>query len=110
MIKMGRKRNSHDIDRVFVKDLKYELRLSGSEALSIHNTNFEDWVLELSAYEEQLYYFEDVKQKDEPIEFAIYIQYMNRLTGKAVVKSIEKNTVVVQGITVLYGYRYVSPR
>ena len=57
---MGRKRNSHDIDRVFVKDLKYELRLSGSEALSIHKTNFEDWVLELSAYEEQLYYFEDV--------------------------------------------------
>lgn len=110
MIKMGRKRNSHDIDRVFVKDLKYELRLSGSEALSIHKTNFEDWELELSAYEEQLYYFEDVKQKDEPIEFAIYIQYMNRLTGKAVVKSIEKNTVVVKGITVLYGYRYVSPR
>ncbi|MFK4415984.1 hypothetical protein ABH961_004543 [Bacillus sp. RC251] len=46
----------------------------------------------------------------EPIEFAIYIRYMNRLTGKAIVKSIEENTIVVKGITVLYGYRYVSPR
>jgi hypothetical protein len=110
MNKMGRKRNWHGVDRVFVKDLKYELRLSGAEELFIHNTNFEDWELVLSAYEEELYYFEDAKQKHKPIEFAIYIQYMNRLTGKAVVKSIEKNTVVVKGITVLYGYRYVSPR
>ncbi|HDR6271229.1 TPA: transposase [Bacillus cereus] len=110
MNKMGRKRNWHGVERVFVKDLKYELRLSGCEELSIHNTNFEDWELVLSAYEEELFYFEDAKQKNEPIEFAIYIQYMSRLTGKAVVKSIEKNTVVVKGITVLYGYRYVSPR
>lgn len=107
---MGRKRNRHGVDRVFVKDLKYEIGSPESHELSINKTNFEDWELELSAYEEELYYFEDVKQKDEPIEFAIYIQYMNRLTGKAVVKSIEKNTVVVKEITVLYGYRYVSPR
>ncbi|MFK4415985.1 hypothetical protein ABH961_004544 [Bacillus sp. RC251] len=57
MIKMRRKRNSHDIDRVFVKDLKYELRLSGSEALSINKTNFADWELELSVSEEELHYF-----------------------------------------------------
>ncbi|MEH7219426.1 transposase, partial [Bacillus toyonensis] len=59
---------------------------------------------------EELHYFEEEKQKKGPIEFAIYIQYMNRLTGKAIVKSIEKITVVVKGITVLYGYRYVSQR
>jgi len=73
-----------------------------------YKTNFEDWELELSAYEEELYYFEEAKQKQEPIEFAVYIQYMNRLTGKAIVKSIEENTIVVKGIAVLYGYRYVS--
>ncbi|KWU59036.1 transposase [Bacillus mycoides] len=110
MTKMGRKRNWHGIDRVFVNDLKYEIGSPGSQALSIHKTNFEDWELELGAYGEELYYFEVAKQKKEPIEIAIYIQYMNRLTGKAVVKSIEKNTVVVKRITVLYGYRYVSPR
>lgn len=44
------------------------------------------------------------------MEFAIYIQFMNRLTGKAIVKSIEVNTIVVKGITVLYSYRYVSSR
>lgn len=33
---------------------------------------------------------------------------MNCLTGKPIVKSIEKNTVVVKEFTVLYGYGYVS--
>ncbi|HDX9500686.1 TPA: transposase [Bacillus thuringiensis] len=99
----------HCVDRVFVKDLKCEIGSPESHELSIHKTNFENWELELSANEEELHYFEE-KQKKEPIEFAIYIQYMNRLTGKAIVKSIEKNTVVVKGITVLYGYRYVSQR
>jgi hypothetical protein len=100
----------HCVERIFVKDLKYEIGSPQSHALSIHKTNFENWELELSADEEQLYYFEEAKQKKEPIEFAIYIQYMNRLAGKAIVKSIEKNTIVVKGITVLYGYRYVSTR
>ncbi|WP_307838285.1 transposase [Bacillus cereus group sp. N11] len=81
-----------------------------SHGLSINKTNFADWELELSADEEELYYFEEAKQIKEPIEFAIYIQYMNRLTGEAIVKSIEENTIVVKGITVLYGYRYVSSR
>jgi len=99
----------HCVDRVFVKDLKCEIGSPESHELSIHKTNFENWELELSANREELHYFEE-KQKKEPIEFAIYIQYMNRLTGKAIVKSIEKNTVVVKGITVLYGYRYVSQR
>ncbi len=35
---------------------------------------------------------------------------MNRLTGKAIVKSIEENAIVVKESTVLYGYRYVSSR
>ncbi|MES9694307.1 transposase [Bacillus toyonensis] len=110
MTKMGRKRNWHGVDRVFVKDLKYEIGSPESHGLSINKTNFADWELELSADEEELYYFEEAKQIKEPIEFAIYIQYMNRLTGKAIVKSIEENTIVVKGITVLYGYRYVSSR
>lgn len=38
-----------------------------------YKTNFEDWQLELSADEEELYYFEEAKPKKEPIEFAIYI-------------------------------------
>lgn len=98
----------HCVDRVFVKDLKCEIGSPESHELSIHKTNFENWELELSANEEELHYFEE-KQKGT-YKFAIYIQYMNRLTGKAIVKSIEKNTVVVKGITVLYGYRYVSQR
>ncbi|HDR7392048.1 transposase [Bacillus toyonensis] len=100
----------HCVDRVFVKDLKCEIGSPESHELSIHKTNFENWGLELSANKEELHYFEEEKQKKGPIEFAIYIQYMNRLTGKAIVKSIEKITVVVKGITVLYGYRYVSQR
>ncbi|EEL31538.1 hypothetical protein IEC_05467 [Bacillus toyonensis] len=110
MNKMGRKRDWHGVDRVFVKDLKYEIGSPESHELSINKTNFADWELELSVSEEELYYFEEAKQIKEPIEFAIYIRYMNRLTGKAIVKSIEENTIVVKGITVLYGYRYVSPR
>ncbi|MFJ8242499.1 transposase [Bacillus tropicus] len=110
MTKMGRKRDRHGVDRVFVKDLKYVIGSPESHELSINKTNFADWELELSVSEEELHYFEEAKQIKEPIEFAIYIRYMNRLTGKAIVKSIEENTIVVKGITVLYGYRYVSPR
>jgi hypothetical protein len=111
MTKMGKKRNWHGVDRVFVKDFKYEIGSPESHGLSINETTFADWELELlSVSEEELYYFEEAKQIKEPIEFAIYIRYMNRLTGKAIVKSIEENTIVVKGITVLYGYRYVSPR
>ncbi|MBJ8009245.1 transposase [Bacillus mycoides] len=102
--------NWHCVERIFVKDLKHEVGFLGSHSLSIHKTNFENWELELSADEEQVYYFKEAKLKKEPIELAIYIQYMNRLTGKAVVKSIEKDEIVLKGITVLYGYRYVSPR
>ncbi len=107
---MGRKRNKHGVDRVFVKDFKYEIESPESHELSINEINFADWELELSVSEDELYYFEEAKQIKELIEFAIYIRYMNRLTGKAIVKSIEENTIVVKGITVLYGYRYVSPR
>lgn len=98
---MRRKMNSHCVERVFVKILKLEVGYLKEHVLSIHKTNFENWELELRADEEQLHYFEEVNQKKEPIEFAIYIQYMNRLTGKAIVKSIKENTIVAKGITVL---------
>lgn len=71
----------HCVDRVFVKDLGCEIGSPESHELSIHKRNFENWELELSADEEELYYIEEAKQKKEPIEFAIYIQYRNRLTG-----------------------------
>lgn len=87
---MGRKRYWHGVDRVFVKDLKYEIGSPESHGLPINKTNFPDWELELSAYEEELYFFKEAKQKRESIELAIYTQYMNRLTGKTLVKSIEK--------------------
>lgn len=62
MTKMGRKRNWHGIDRVFVKDLKRGVGYFEEHALSIQKTNFENWELELRADEEQLHYFEEAKQ------------------------------------------------
>ncbi|PEM69350.1 transposase [Bacillus pseudomycoides] len=101
----------HCVEHIYVKGLENEIGMEGQHLLTIHKTNFENWKLEFSVFEEQqLNFFKEAKLNEEQIEVSIYIQYMNRLTGKAMIKNIENNEIVVEGTSTLNGYRYIYNR
>ncbi|PTC13857.1 transposase [Bacillus wiedmannii] len=101
----------HCVDRIYVKGIENEIGEEGQPILSIRKSNFENWSLEFSVFEEeQLGFFKSAQLNEEQIEVAIYVQYMSRLTGKIMIKSVENNEIVAKGICVLNGYRYIYNR